>query len=97
MFVDVQCQSEQREQALSKRNRGMAAVKANQANKRKQEDGEQILIIHYFVSEAGQPFRPDVFSIEAVFVMNGECGRVLPTNVETFVKVSSVLRVRILS
>lgn len=56
-----------------------------------------ILVVHHFVSETGQSFRPDVLSIHTSFFANGERYGVLPTNIKTFMEISSVLRVGVLS
>ena len=63
----------------------------------KQRGLRRILIVHHFVSEAGQFFRPDVLPVQTSFVANGVGDRVLPANIEALVEISPVLRISILS
>ena len=53
-------------------------------------------MVHHFISEAGQFFRPDVLPIQTS-VADGVGDRVLPANIEALVEISSVLRIGILS
>ena len=56
-----------------------------------------ILVIHHFVSETRQSFRPDVLSVHTSFIANGEGYGIFPANVETLMEISSVLGVGVLS